>query len=292
MSDDLELLASAYLDGDVTPDERGRVEADPELVAEVERLRVVRAVLADAEPPALSMRERHLAAALDAWDRLPESERTGTVRDRTPAGLVTPPPPTPLAARRQARQRTWMLAAAAGLVVVLGGGIVVSSLLGGGDGSDDTDTAAVAETEAPAATDAPTELRAIEEGADLADEILQDAPVGAPEPAAVEAESSPIGGAEAPPPELGLIELTSLEELGQFAADALDATTADSPPTADAAEDDGTGFDVRQCPGIDIVVGPASFDGGLVIVGIDQDRNEAVAHTVDCDEVARALLPR
>ena len=39
MTDDLTLLASAYLDGEATPDERARVEADPALLAEVERLR-------------------------------------------------------------------------------------------------------------------------------------------------------------------------------------------------------------------------------------------------------------
>ena len=32
-------LASAYLDGEATADERARVEADPILLAEVERLR-------------------------------------------------------------------------------------------------------------------------------------------------------------------------------------------------------------------------------------------------------------
>ena len=39
MNDDLTLLASTYLDGEATPDERARVEADPALLAEVERLR-------------------------------------------------------------------------------------------------------------------------------------------------------------------------------------------------------------------------------------------------------------
>ena len=42
MNDDLTLLASAYLDGDVTADERARVESDPQLLGEVERLRSVR----------------------------------------------------------------------------------------------------------------------------------------------------------------------------------------------------------------------------------------------------------
>ncbi len=56
MTDDDLNLASAYLDGDVTADERARVEADAELIAEVERLRQVRIVLGDTETPAISRR--------------------------------------------------------------------------------------------------------------------------------------------------------------------------------------------------------------------------------------------
>ena len=51
MNDDLTLLASSYLDGDVTADERALVETDPDALAEVERLRSVRALLGDVEPP-------------------------------------------------------------------------------------------------------------------------------------------------------------------------------------------------------------------------------------------------
>ena len=50
MNDDLTLLASAYLDGDVTADERARVENDAEVLAEVDRLRSARALLGDVEP--------------------------------------------------------------------------------------------------------------------------------------------------------------------------------------------------------------------------------------------------
>ena len=87
--DDLIILASAYLDGDVTADERVRVESSPELLAEVDRLRTVRAVVSttsSAHPAPISARERHLSTALDAWDRLPDNERTGALRDSTPSG--------------------------------------------------------------------------------------------------------------------------------------------------------------------------------------------------------------
>ena len=64
-TDDLTLLASAYLDGEATPDERALVETSVDALAEVERLARVRTVLeATVEPVALAAREAHLAAAL------------------------------------------------------------------------------------------------------------------------------------------------------------------------------------------------------------------------------------
>ena len=50
--DDAE-LASAYLDGEATPDERARVEADPILLAEVERLRAAAAAVAAVDAPSV-----------------------------------------------------------------------------------------------------------------------------------------------------------------------------------------------------------------------------------------------
>ena len=77
---ELTALASAYLDGDTTPEERAQVESSDELLAEVESLRQVRAVLgATTEPPPISIREAHLAAALDVWDRMSDMEQSGEV---------------------------------------------------------------------------------------------------------------------------------------------------------------------------------------------------------------------
>ena len=87
MNDDLIILASAYLDGDVTADERAQVESSPELLAEVDRLRTVRAVISHhiVGRGRTDLHARgHLAAALDAWDRLPDNERTGALATRTP----------------------------------------------------------------------------------------------------------------------------------------------------------------------------------------------------------------
>jgi len=143
MNDDLTLLASAYLDGDVTADERARVEGDPEALAAVERLRAVRALLGDVEAPAISVRETHLAAAFDAWERLPQAERTGARRDQTPAGIdaaavagaASVTAPTPINARRRPTSTRWLTGAAAALVLVLAGGVALQ-LTGDDDRTD------------------------------------------------------------------------------------------------------------------------------------------------------------
>jgi hypothetical protein len=63
-SDDVDELASAYVDGEATPGERARVEADPDLVARVSELRAVRSALAaPLVQPDARVRERVLAAA-------------------------------------------------------------------------------------------------------------------------------------------------------------------------------------------------------------------------------------
>ena len=155
MNDDLTLLASAYLDGDVTADERARVEDDPDAMAEVERLRAVRSLLGDLEPAAISVRETHLAAALDAWERLPEAERNGVRRDQTPAGIdaaaaagaASVTSPTPLNTRRRPASTRWLTGAAAALVLVLAGGVALQLR---SDDQDDT---------ASSATDEAVELR-------------------------------------------------------------------------------------------------------------------------------------
>lgn len=304
MNDDLTPLASAYLDGDVTSAERAQVEDSAELTAEVERLRQVRALIRADEPPAISVRERHLAAALDAWDRLPDVERVAAVRDQTPAGVdpaaaaaasTVSAPPTSLAARRNARNRTWMMAAAAGLIVVLGGGIVLTSL--NGDSSDDTaDDAplgAVADEPAEVPAAAEIEQRSIEGGeefvTDAEAELAADAATLEPEAA----EDDVVGGPEAPPAEEGLIALTTPEELIEFAIPALDATASPELGSDAPALDEtdlAAGFDVRQCSGVDTVVGPATYNGELVVVGIGG--GNVFAHTIDgCVEIARAALP-
>jgi len=299
MNDDLTLLASSYLDGDVTADERALVETDPEALAEVERLRSVRSLLGDVEPPVISVREAQLAAALDAWDRLPAAERTGARRDRTPlgidaaaaAGAASVTAPTPLNNRRRQTSTRWLTGAAAAMVLVLAGGVALQ--LGSSDDSSSSSDAGagVADSEAFIAT---------ERAGDSAD--AQQAPAAAANDALSELDT---GVADPPPPgeNSGLDQLDDQTDLADFASAAVGAPTAPDVPTATSATggDDlteaetssaDTGFPLCPRLGIDLVVGAAVYVDEPVVVGIDEGRNLAIAYdAATCAEVARVRLP-
>jgi|GEM_PF-548054 len=184
--DDRTLLASAYLDDEATADERARVEADPEALAEVSALGDVRTVLdASIDPVSLSAREGHLAAALDVFERMSDSERRGDIApaagvDGAAGAAVT----TPLSSSDAGRHRgprnsnsSWLLGAAAALLVLVGIGAVVRGGLGGG--SDDSTVAEV--QDAIVADEPATEAELIEK--DEADEVLGEVGAEAPVPA-------------------------------------------------------------------------------------------------------------
>lgn len=299
MNDDLTILASAYLDGAATADERARVEADPELLREVERLRRVRAVLGDAEPPAISMRERHLAAALDAWDRIPTPERAGALREATPTGMTAAAAgaaavtaPTSLDARRRSRTSRRILAVAAGLVVVLAGGLVARDALRTTDDDvAESDSAATAE---PVETDAPAELdvAAADEAGDGGG--AEQAPPVTLVIAEDIAQSDTFLGSDEAPPDDEFTVLTSLEDLAVY-ADFLVRRA----PTEVAQDTDAPASGVPDAfplCSVDRIVGPALWDAeGLfdvvVVVGIDDARGEAVAYEPEtCNVVARTPL--
>jgi hypothetical protein len=304
MNEELILLASAYLDGDVTVDERALVETDPALLAEVERLRAVRALLADTEPPRISVRESHLAAAFDVWDRLPDAERAGRGRDATPtdraaaAGAASVMAPASLRDRRRPTTTRWLTGAAAALVLVLAGGLVVQ-LTGAGGSDDDSSTAGSADSAEPAQTSSDaaaslaTEDDAAEEGADGA----------VPESAGDAAADEDVGldtDVDAPPPpreDEALQQLFTPQDLADFAAPAFGAPQAPDVPAATSApvEPDlapsAIGMELPLCLSADIVVGPALYGDTLVVVGIDEGNSLALAYVGDgCIEIARAEL--
>jgi hypothetical protein len=303
MNDDLTLLASAYLDGDVNEDERARVEADTALLAEVERLRSVRFLLGDVEAQSISVREAQLAMALDVWDRLPAAERTGARRDATPvgidaaavAGAASVTAPTSINGRRRTTSTRWLTGAAAALVLVLAGGVALQVGTGGDDDSASTDDAGSEATEALTATGP-------------ADDPAADG--GAPVPEAAEGRASDVvageldtGVGEPPPPgeEVGLDQLRNLRDLADFASAAVGAPSAPDVPAATSAatEEDlseaETFLDEAEfplCLGVDFVVGPAVYGDVPVVVGIDEGSNLAIAYrAATCAEVARVRLP-
>lgn len=302
MTDDPTFLASAYLDGDVSADERAQVDRDPELLAEVERLRAVRVLLGEPEEPRISIREVHLAAALDAWDRLPDAERSGDKRDPTPAGLRGADVAAGAAIRStsgrrnpQRRQAWWLTAAAAALVVVAGGAVARVALTG--SDTDDAASSASAETESADAADTASDAAAEEiEGIE---ELEEPAALGVDEELDESARLDTSGDGPPPPPDQEAVQqLRTPQDLADFAAPAAaapvaaDVPAATSAPVEEATAPQADGIELPLCLGADIIVGPAFYGDTLVVVAIDEGRNLALAYDGDtCTEIARAELP-
>ncbi len=137
--DQLELI-SAYVDDEVTAEERARVEADAALLARTHQLSTLRTQLA-APAAAHGLVDSHVAAALEAFDGA----------DRTAPEASTGSVPR-LDDHRHHRllDRLPLLAAAAVLVVVaLAGALVVRDLGGGSTRSDETASAVTNTTITP-----------------------------------------------------------------------------------------------------------------------------------------------
>lgn len=319
MTDDRTSLASAYLDGELDAADVARVEGDDELLAQVEELRGARDAMRSVGGAPISTREAQLAAALEAWQRLPEAERVGARRDATPSDVepaAAAGASAVTAMRRTRRGRSgsaWVLAAAAGLVVVLAGGLTLRSLTDGD--SDDAETVAEDAAEAPAEVDAEQSLVAadIADDGDDASDVLaaESATTGSVlEPAAdiADTDTDVDAPGPGPPPEDDLEELTSPDDLAVFAADALrvdpeleSRNRSDELVADEAVEEDGAASadagevapptELPLCGSADQIVAPALYDGIMVVVAIDHDRDLAIASGLDCSFVASAPLP-
>jgi hypothetical protein len=149
--DRLDELASAYLDGEVTGDERARVENDPQLQARVERLRAVAEAVGGGFTP---------LSDEDATMQRRRARLAG--EDVVLAGPVAP------AVRRD--RRVWLppaAVAAAVLVILALVGVLLIAAAGTGGGSADTASAGKAETAGGAATDTPSSASAAVGGTTL-----------------------------------------------------------------------------------------------------------------------------
>lgn len=153
--DELDLLASLYVDGEATPEERARVEADPaarERVAEFMLLQD--AVSAPVTPADLATRERTIAAALahapgSAAAPVQDSPISAAPPSAAPSAAAPPSAPSaPVRSldaqrARRAERRTRFLQAAAALAMIGVGGAVIFNL-GAQRGSDITEVSSAA----------------------------------------------------------------------------------------------------------------------------------------------------
>ncbi len=209
MNDEQQLLASAYLDGALTDEERARAEADPDVMAAVEQLRELRRALAVVDPPNPARRDAAINAALDAFDA-----------EHAPAA---PPSVSPL---RRRRMNTWLIGAAAALVVVVAGGILATrGDDGGGDGSTAGDAGGAQVTQevlsggaesAGTSQPADVETRAAEGGTSTASEATAGVA-----PATTGAPASTDSAAQVPRPASQLEQVaSSMLSTGRAADDA------------------------------------------------------------------------
>ncbi len=134
-------LASGYLDSELAPDERARVEADPALMALVAELRTVSDAVASPVAPLTDDRRAAMLAAAAAAAALPAAGTATGVSEGAAAGTVT----SLDAARRQRSTR---------LVRIVAGGLAAAAAVGllalvvtRGPGSSDVDTADGADAE-------------------------------------------------------------------------------------------------------------------------------------------------
>ena len=148
MSDFDDELASAWLDGELTPDEQARVEADPAVVEARHQLDPVRRVVAQPVGVPEVLREDHLARALDEWSATVRAEASHVV--------------VPIRQRRTRSGPVWLSRAAVLLVAVGALGVGATAIRGQGSG-EEAETAAV--TAASGADQADSGLEAAGGGA-------------------------------------------------------------------------------------------------------------------------------
>ncbi len=139
---DDDLLVSLYLDGEATPAERARVEADPRLTERVQAFEAMANELSSVTPPP-GLGRIQIAAALDVFD---QQQMPAVVAAPFVDGASGEPPTqnsagvTSLTERRLRKQfkaiPTWMSAAAA-VALVVGGLGFASTLTGGSDDAGD-----------------------------------------------------------------------------------------------------------------------------------------------------------
>jgi hypothetical protein len=139
MNDQQYLLANAYVDGELTADERALAEADPDVMSEVELLLVLQTRLRKVDPPAASAREAALSAAIAAFPAA-EPRPAPAINAAVKNTAVVP-------LRRRPAYARYLGLAAAVVAVGLLGAVVVTGLRSGDDDSATTDISSDAASE-------------------------------------------------------------------------------------------------------------------------------------------------
>lgn len=335
MSDDADaqihensLLASAYLDGEATADERALVETSPEALAEVDALSQVRAVLAATAPASsLSEREAHLAGALDVWERMSDLERSGEATpargvDGAAGAAVLTPTSTSEGRRvrggRRAARRAgsigasqWLLGAAATLVVVAGGAAVVRGILAEDPATNDV---AFEQSDEGAGLSEVEENEAAEVAGDnvgsdgvLDPDVIEGQAQANPDEdgglfaeeareadsAAADAPADEAVAAEqpAPAPEIDRVELESPEDLADYGSLVIPTVTGVGPAVTSDIDFEAPGESCEADFGIQERLEPARYQGEDVFVGVDLVNDIVYAYTEDCTLVESVSLP-
>lgn len=198
MNDEQFFLANAYLDGELTADERRIAEADPDVMSEVEQLRAVQGAVRAVEPPSAEARQSAIDAAMAEFD---------AVRAAEPGEALAHDARAPIPFRPRTSYARYLGVAAA--IVAVGAVGVVLARAGAGDGDDDS-----------AAFDATAEMT-MEDGADRDVAMIESAPA---EVAADDEAADEDGGESNDTPDS--------DSSAETAADGDDAPAPESDPTA------------------------------------------------------------
>lgn len=127
MNDQQYLLANAYVDGELTADERALAEADPDVMSEVELLLGLQTRLRKVDPPTASAREAAMTAAMAAFPGA-EPRPAPAINAAVSNTAVVP-------LRRRPAYARYLGLAAAVVAVGLLGTVVVTGLRSGDDDS-------------------------------------------------------------------------------------------------------------------------------------------------------------
>lgn len=270
MNDDQFFLANAYLDGELSAEERAVAESDPDVMSAVAELRAVQELVGGVEAASDATRDTAIAAAMTHF-----APSVGTTA-------------TPVAARRPAVR---YLAVAAG---VLGVGLLGVAIANLGTSSGDDSAADEPTSEEPAAAEAPrftedapaddaaTEMMAEEPASEPAMDMADDSAMAPAEEPAEEPADEPAAAATESGPRPVLVPdqvLATPEELGSFGTGLLEqAESGTLPPTPN-----------HSCP-VENVLGRTDYlvDGAvttllvavdepaLLVLGVDEDSCEFV----------------